>query len=97
MVVDKEQKRVVVIEVAISADVNIRKKEHEKVEQHQGLKEQLEWMWKDKASVVPVVVRALRAVTPKLGEWLQQIPGTTSEASVQKSTVLGTAKILRHS
>ncbi len=64
-------------------------------EKYQGLKEQLERMWKVKASVVPVVVGALRAVTPKLGEWLQQIPGTTSEASVQKSAVLGTAKILR--
>uniref|UniRef100_A0A3P9D2Q4 Histone H4 n=1 Tax=Maylandia zebra TaxID=106582 RepID=A0A3P9D2Q4_9CICH len=35
------------------------------------------------------------AVTPKLGEWLQQIPGITSEISVQKSAVLGTAEILR--
>ncbi len=59
------------------------------------MKEQLERMWKVKASVVPVVVGALGAVTPKLGEWFQQISGTTSEASVQKSAVLGTAKILR--
>ena len=95
VVVDKEQKKAVVIDVAIPADANIRKKEHEKVEKYQGLKEQLEQMWKVKASVVPVVVGALGAVTPKLGEWLQQIPGTTSETSVQKSAVLGTAKILR--
>ena len=31
-------------------------------------------------------------MTPKLEEWLQQIPGATSELSVQKSAVLGTAK-----
>ena len=48
-----------------------------------------------KVKVVPVVIGALGAVTPKLEEWLQQIPGTTSELSVQKSAVLGTAKILR--
>ena len=48
-----------------------------------------------KAKVVPVVIGALGAVTPKLEEWLQQIPGTTSELSVQKSAVLKTAKILR--
>lgn len=35
-----------------------------------------------------------QAVTPKLEEWLQQVPGTTSELSVQKSAALGTAKIL---
>ena len=48
-----------------------------------------------KATVVPVVIGALGAVTPKLEEWLQQIPGKTSDISVQKSAVLGTAKILR--
>ncbi|KAF7649100.1 hypothetical protein LDENG_00146690 [Lucifuga dentata] len=32
MVVDKEQKRAVVINVAVPADSNIRKKEHEKIE-----------------------------------------------------------------
>ncbi|CAI5656802.1 unnamed protein product [Oreochromis niloticus] len=69
--------------------------EHEKLEKYQGLREELERMWRVKVTVVPVVIGALGAVTPKLGEWLQQIPGTTSEISVQKSAVLGTAKILR--
>lgn len=47
-----------------------------------------------KATVVAVGIGALSAVTPKLGEWLLQIPGTTSEISVQKRPVLGTAKLL---
>lgn len=29
---------------------------------------------------------------PKLGKYLQQIPGATSEPSVQKNEVVGTAK-----
>lgn len=44
--------------------------------------------------VVPVAIEALGAVTPKLQEWLQQIPGTTLEVSVHKTVVLGTAMIL---
>lgn len=36
-----------------------------------------------------------RSVTPKLGEWLQQILKLGCECSVQKSAILGTAKILR--
>ncbi len=76
--------------MAILSDSNIRKKEHEKLKKYQGL----EKMWGVKATVVPVSIRALKAVTPKLGEWLQQIPGTTSEISVKKSAVLGTAEIL---
>ncbi|KAK7925436.1 hypothetical protein WMY93_007746 [Mugilogobius chulae] len=76
-------------------DGNIRRKEHEKLEKYQGLREELEKAWKVKATVVPVVIGALGAVTPKLDEWLQHIPGTTADISVQKSAVLGTARILR--
>ncbi|TWW77705.1 hypothetical protein D4764_12G0010950 [Takifugu flavidus] len=95
VVVDKHRKTVVVIDVAIPSDSNIRKKEHEKLEKYQGLKEEMERMWGMKATVVPVVIWTLWAVTPNLSRWLQQIPGTTPEISVQKSAVLGTAKILR--
>lgn len=42
-----------------------------------------------------VVIKALWAVTPELGGWLQQIPGATYEISVQKSTILGTAELLQ--
>ena len=82
------------IDIAVPSDSNIKKKEFEKQVKYQGLKEELERMWKVKAKMVPVVVRARCAVTPKLEEWLQQISGTTTEVSVQKSAVLGTAKIL---
>ena len=45
-------------------------------------------MWEVKATVTSVVIRALGSVSPKLGEWLQKIPRTTSEISIQKSAVL---------
>lgn len=51
-----------------------------------------EEMWGVK---VTVAIGTLGAVIPKLGEWIQQIPGTTSEISVQKRAILGAAKILR--
>lgn len=44
--------------------------------------------------MVLVVTGALRTATPKLGEWHQQIPGATTEISVHKSAVTGTAQIL---
>ena len=42
MVVDKKQKMAVVVDVAVTNDSNVRKKEHEKLEKYQGLKEELE-------------------------------------------------------
>lgn len=55
----------------------------------------MEQKWKVKSKVVLVVAGALGAMTPKLAESLQQIPGKTTKVSVQKSAVFGTAKILR--
>lgn len=37
--------------------------------------------------MVSVVIEALCAVTLKLGDWLQQIPGTTFKISVQNNAV----------
>lgn len=45
--------------------------------------EQLEGIWGVKPSVILVAIGALVFVTLKLGEWLQQIPGTTSEIAVK--------------
>lgn len=44
-------------------------------------------MWGVKTTMVFVVIGA---VTPKLEEWLHQIPATTSEIFVQMSAVPGT-------
>lgn len=48
-----------------------------------------------KAIRVVVVIRANGAVTLKLKAWLQEKLGTTSQFSVQKRALLGTAEILR--
>jgi len=42
-------------------------------------------VWELKAEVVPMLIGALEAMTPKLGEWIQQFLGTASEISVQNS------------
>ena len=83
------------IDVAVPSDCNIRKKEHEKIDKYQGLREEMEKMWKVKAKVVPIVIGALGAVAPTLEKWLEEIPGETTEVSIQKNAILGTARILR--
>lgn len=46
----------------------IRKEYEQVLEKYQGLKEELERMWKLKAEVAPVMVGPLKIVIPKLGE-----------------------------
>jgi len=68
VVVNKLQKKAVVIDIAIPIDSNINKKENKKLEKYQGLKEEVEKMWELKAAVVPVVIIALKAVITKLAQ-----------------------------
>ena len=56
VVIDKQKKEAVVTGIAVPSDSNIKKKEYEKLEKYQGLKEEPERMWKVKAKVVPVVM-----------------------------------------
>lgn len=70
--VDRQRKKAVVIDMFLSLGIAIRKKEHKKLGKCQGLREELEKMWKVKAIVVPVITGPLGVVTPKLGERLQQ-------------------------
>lgn len=87
MVADKGQKTLVVIDVEMPSESNIREKEYEKLEKLCGLKVELERMCNVKVKMVPVMAGTLRAAT-QLKEWLQQISGTTLELSVQKSELL---------
>lgn len=68
VVVDKQRKTAVVIDIVVLSNGNIRKKEHVKLEKCQRLKEEPERMRQVKASVVLMVNGTLGAVTPKLGE-----------------------------
>lgn len=60
MVDDKEQKSAVVIDVAIPADSNTVKKEHEIIEKYQRLKEQLKQMWKVEVQWLWVTVSEIK-------------------------------------
>ena len=93
VVVDKHQRTALVVDVVFQSDSNIRKKEYKKLQKYQRLKKELVKMWGVRAAVMPVVIVALGAITPKMSWWLQQIPGT-SEISIQKSAIVETAKIL---
>lgn len=71
VVVDKQKRKTVVTDVAIPSDSNIWKKEHKKPEKYLGVRGKLEKIWKVRPAVVPVVIKTLEAVTPKMGKQLR--------------------------
>ena len=71
-------------------------KEQEKVEKYQDLRREIEILWgMKKTEVIPIVVGALGMISKKLEIWIKKIGINIRTETLQKSTLLGTARILR--
>ena len=80
----------------VPGDSRTSDKEKEKVEKYQDLKREVKRIWNMRSViVVPVIVGALGSITKKLDEWVEKLDITVNIALLQKTTLLGTARILR--
>ena len=96
ILVNKKAKSCVIIDVAIPGDCRIREKEIEKTEKYQNLKRELKRLWSlKKVEVVPVVVGGLGCISKGLSGWMDTLCIKSNVGMVQKSVLLGTARILR--
>jgi hypothetical protein len=68
----------------------------EKIEKYQDLARELRKLWNTEILVVPVVVGALGTVPKKLNDYPKLIEIRNREETLQKSAILGTARILRN-
>ena len=94
--IDKKEREVVIIDVAIPGDDRVKDKELEKVEKYQLLKDEIEKVWRmRKVIVIPVVIGALGAVSVNFKEYMKRIGVNVKLEVIQKTALLGTAKILR--
>ena len=66
------------------------------MEKYQDLKREIEKLWKLKmVEVVPVVIGALGRVTKEFDGWIEKLGITNNVGVMQKTTLLGTRRILR--
>ena len=81
--------------MAVPAYVRVGGKEREKVENYQDLKREIERLWKLKIiEAVPVVIGALGSVTKEFYRWIKKLKITFNVGVMQKTVLLGTARIL---
>ena len=74
----------------------MKDKELEKLEKYQLLKDEIAKVWRvRKVIVVPVVIGALGAVSVNFKEYMKRIGVNVRLEVIQKTALLGTAKILR--
>jgi hypothetical protein len=83
------------IDVAISGDRNVIKKEAEKILKYKDLTIEIQRMWNVKTKVTPVIIGATGTISKSLRKYLSSIPGKHGIKELQKTAILGTAHILR--
>ena len=96
VIIDKKEKSCIIVDIAVPADGRVHEKEREKVEKYQDLRREIGRLWQlRKVQVVPVVVGALGSVTKEFDRWIEKLGVPVDIGAVQKTALLGTARILR--
>ena len=83
------------IDVAISGDRNVIKKEAKKILKYKDLTIEIQRMWNVKTKVIPVTIGATGTISKSFREYVSNIPGKHEVKELQKTAILGTAHILR--
>ena len=83
------------IDVAISGDRNVIKMEAEKILKYKDLTIEIQRMWKVKTRVIAVIIGATGTISKSFRKYISNIPGNHEVKELQKTTILGTAHMLR--
>jgi hypothetical protein len=83
------------IDVAISGDRNMIKKEAEKILKYKDLTIEIKRVWNVKTKVIPVIIGATGTISKLFRKYVSNIPGNHEVKEMQKTATLGTAHILR--
>ena len=86
----------IITDLAIPGDDRMKGKELEKLEKYQLLKDQIAKVWRMQiVIVVPVVIRALGALSVNFKDYMKRIGVNVWLKVIQKTALLWTAKIPR--
>jgi hypothetical protein len=83
------------IDVAISGDRSVIKKEAEKILKYEDLTIEIQHMWNVKTRMIPVIIGATGTILKSFRKYVSNIPGNHEVREPQKTAILGTTHILR--
>ena len=96
MIVVKVKKETMIIDVAVPGDTRACDKEKEKIEKYSLLKDEIARLCQmKKVVVIPIVVGALQTIRTKFEEHIESLGIDIRIEQVQKSALLGTARVIR--
>ena len=97
VVVDKKRRTCKIIDFAVPGDSRIEEKEKERIEKYQDLRRELRKICNVRVKTIPLVVGSLGAFHKQFGSRLKETGITAEIGQVQKTVLLGMARILRRS
>ena len=94
-IVNKETRGCQLIDIACPGDNKVAEKEDEKIDKYRDLAREVSKLWNVKVAIIPVVIGALGTVPTMLESRIKEIGISIKTAQIQKTVLLGTARILR--
>jgi len=79
------------INVTISGDRNLIKRESEKILKHKDLRTEIQRMWNVTAKVKPVIIGTTGTISKSPRQYLSNLPGKDEIKELQKTAIFGTA------
>ena len=95
VVVDKKRRTCKIIDFAVPDDSRIEEEEKEKIEKYQDLRRELQKIWNVRVKIISLAVGSLGAIPKQFGNRPKEIGVTAEIGQVQKTVLLGRARILR--
>ena len=93
---NKGERKCIIVDIAVPGDSRTSAKEKEKVEKYQDLKREIKRIWNMRSVLdVPVIVGELESIPKKLNKWLEKHDIIVNTELIKKTTILGTARIMR--
>jgi hypothetical protein len=92
---DNEKGTCILIDAAISGDINVIKKEAEKILKYKELTIEIQCMWNVKTRVISVIIGAAGTIKKSFRKYGRNIPGNHEVKKLQKTAMFDTAHILR--
>ena len=89
VVVNKNERSCATIDIAISGDIRISRKEKEKIERYQELKKEIKRIWNIRTiKVIPVIVGAIGCTSKKLKNCIEEMGIVISTALLETARIL---------
>jgi len=96
VVVDRDAKKWTFVDFSVPMDVNVVKKEDEKVSRYSLLAQEIRKIHKVQTEIIPTIIGALGTVPLRLEGYLKRLGIPDIIGCMQKTALLGTQRILKN-